>query len=1603
MQKYFDEIERKVRVEYSIAEEARKKGLDPKSRIESQLATSLAQRAVELIASLYPQLNSPQLINRIKELEHEHGLLDHAVCLKIAEEIAKEKFCKFQSHLEAIDAGFRVGFAYITLGVVASPLEGYTHMKLQKTSEGKDYFVAYYSGPIRSAGTTAGAFSLLLLDYLRNLFGYAKYDATEKEIKRAITEIYDYHERITNLQYLASEEEIAFLYKNIPLQPAGLPTEQKEVSNYKDLERVDTNLIRGGFALLFSECLAQKAAKLLKIKNKLVAKGFNLQDWNFLDEFVKLQRKLVEKKTEQATGTYIKDLVAGRPVFGHPSYSGSFRLRYGRSRCTGYSALAIHPATMAVLYDFIAFGTQIRLEKPTKAAAVTCCDSIEGPVVKLASGRVVKFQDRKEALKFFPEIQEIIYLGDLLIPYGDFANRNHPLLPAGYVEEYWLGELKEKNKELAQTINPKEISLEKAAELSKEQAIALHPAYIFYWREIGKQNFVDLLKLLGKAKLVDEKLVLPVEEKGKRALELLAVPHFLGVENIIIDEPFARALLLNLGFENPNFNDKIAEMINESGKTNSVLEIVNKFSSFEIKDKSGTFIGARMGRPEKAKLRELTGSPHVLFPVGEAGGRLRSVQEACEGSVKADFPIYYCDSCNSETIYFICENCNKQTRKMYYCRECDIKLNTEFCPTHGKAKEFMTRRIGIQNYLDAAIKNLNLQKAEIPVLIKGVKGTSSELHIPENLAKGVLRAMFNLHVNKDGSIRYDAVEAPITHFKPKEIHTTIDKLLELGYKGDIYGKELENDEQILEIKPHDVILPCAPDSLDEQADEVFIRVCKFLDNLLVRLYGLRPFYNVNAREDLVGKLAVGIAPHNCAGVVCRIIGFSNTQSFLASPYIHAAMRRDCLGYNSYVPIKRNDNWQIVKIGEFVEELNPKEKADNFGTLKKDLHDAFALGNPGIENIKEITKHLPRKMLKIYLEDGRKIELTDSHKVYLKGKKKKRAYELRLGDKLTVNYKKDVQEKNIKEIFLPEIFQDREDIMLRNIRDYLSNFEKLNKHENFYQRDSFPIKFVQKILSKHNKTLQDLPSQARISLKRDNVLLPIRIPLGNKLLEVIGLYIAEGFSRKNDSKKGFYQISIAGNDEIKNLVKAVFLSHFNLKPSEEHSDHATFSSKIVYELFKNYLQLGDKAKNKRIPSLFLDLKKEKLAALLRGYFEGDGSVSLTDIRVTCDTVSEGLKQDLSFVLSRFDIFTKFYEYEKEPGPKVREFYLRKNRKIPKFKITKIIIPSDFVKEFLNIKFISERKNSILNEICEKAPYGMKIDFDENYAYPKITKIEDIGEQMNYCFNVLPEHNFFANDILVSNCDGDEASLSMLLDILLNFSRDYLPAHRGGTQDAPLVLNARIRPGEVDDMVFDIDISRELPLELYRAAEKQLMPYAIKIPQIRDNVESDKAFQDILYSHETSDIAACATCSAYKKLATMQEKVQKQMELVEKIRAVDTTDVASLIIQRHLIRDIRGNLRKFSMQQFRCVKCNEKYRRPPLQGNCLKCSGRIIFTISQGGIIKYLEPALQLARKYDVPSYVRQSLELTQKYIESMFGRETEKQEALQKWFPITKSI
>ena len=144
-QLYFENLKKEVDKVYAIANEARSKGYDPVPEVEIPLAMSMAEKVVGLISTLYPQMKGTKIAERILELEKEYGKLDTTIVFKIAEEVAKQKFCEFKNVLEAMDAGIRIGFAYSTLGVVSSPIEGYTGLKVRKTRDGSDYIEASFS------------------------------------------------------------------------------------------------------------------------------------------------------------------------------------------------------------------------------------------------------------------------------------------------------------------------------------------------------------------------------------------------------------------------------------------------------------------------------------------------------------------------------------------------------------------------------------------------------------------------------------------------------------------------------------------------------------------------------------------------------------------------------------------------------------------------------------------------------------------------------------------------------------------------------------------------------------------------------------------------------------------------------------------------------------------------------------------------------------------------------------------------------------------------------------------------------------------------------------------------------------------------------------------------------------------------------------------------------------------------------------------------------------------------------------------------------------------------------------------------------------------
>lgn len=866
---YFENLEEETLKLYEIAKEARLKGHDIELEPEIPLAKDLAERVEGLVGP-------KGVAARIKELEDD--ISREEVAFLIAREIVTKKDVEgredsIEVQEQKSDQAIRTALAILTEGVVAAPLEGIAKLKIKRNFDGGWYLAVYFAGPIRSAGGTAAAMAVLIGDYIRISLGLDAYKPTDTEIERYVEEVELYESEVTNLQYSPKPDEVRAATKNIPVEVTGEPTDKIEVS-HRDLERVETNNIRGGALLAIAEGVIQKAPKVLKYANILKIDG-----WEWLGEFSKTSDpKDDDGDAPKVDDKYMRDIIGGRPVLAYPQAKGGFRLRYGRSRNAGLAAMGIHPATMEIV-EFLAVGTQMKIERPGKGNCVVPCDSIDGPIVKMKDGSVVKVESEQQGKKIKNQVDEIISLGDMLVPFGEFLRNNHILLPAGWCEEWWVQTIENSNLYSEgdmdiKSLEKANINSKRAFEISEKYHVPLHPKYTYFYHDITRQDINQLVTFLHEnIGISDINMDInggngnaPKEEDSlnndpstgltikmgpeKRILEVLGVPHQVVGENMIIAHDHAYSLLKTLN-EPITFSDE-----------STTLESINKVSPVKIMAKAPIYLGSRVGRPEKTKERKMKPAPHSLFPIGTNGGSRRNIVDAAKkGIISVDIARCKCTECGVGSMQAICPVCGART-----------------VPTSSGKK-----RINLANLLKKAYKNVGVRKIDE---IKGVIGMISKEKFPEPLEKGILRSKNNVFTFKDATIRHDSTNLPLTHFIPREIGVTPQKLIELGYTNDIHGNKIEDEEQMVEIKIQDVVI-------SDNCAEYLIRVSNFIDDLLEEFYGLERFYNIKSREYLIGQLIVGLAPHTSAGVLGRIVGFTKAACCYAHPYFHSAKRRNC--------------------------------------------------------------------------------------------------------------------------------------------------------------------------------------------------------------------------------------------------------------------------------------------------------------------------------------------------------------------------------------------------------------------------------------------------------------------------------------------------------------------------------------------------------------------------------------------------------------------------------------------------------------------------------------------------------------------------------------
>jgi DNA polymerase II large subunit len=1270
---YFETLRKELDRAHAAASEARCKGFDPSDKVEILVAKDVAARVEGLVGPV-------GIAEVIRKMEA-GGQSRTAIAFDLAGRIAAGEFSKGTPQ-KLMEQAVRTSVGLLTEGVLVAPTEGITELSINENPDGTDYVSLHFAGPIRSAGGTVAALSVVFADIARKKCGIGNYRPTETEVARYVEEVNVYENRCNHLQYKPPDEHVAHIVRNCPVCIDGDPTEDVEVSVHRDLDRVKSNRVRGGIPLVLCEGIAQKAPKVLKQASK-----YGL-DWNWLQDIIKVKTK--EDRVEvKPDFTYLEGLVAGRPVFSYPMAKGGFRLRYGRSRTNGIMARNIHPATMVLLDSFPANGTHMKVERPGKGCIVTVCDSIEPPVVRLKNGSVARVRSAQEAHSIHPDVEKILFLGDMLVTFGDFLKSNHPLMPSGYCKEWWEAEL-----EAADLPVPQFHCAQDAFDFSRKNSIPLHPGYTYPWHDLTHDEMSSLAHYLSRGTPTWEgnhlrEFLLPLD-KEKYILESLYVEHKVDGQNILLSGDDAFALLSSLGLLMGQKLDSSSFSIDPN---TDVMENICRLSGITVRRKCPTYVGARMGRPEKAKERIMPGSPNILFPTGSPKNRsLVKLYKSLKGrekerGINVEIARFRCTGCGKPTFSTRCHSCGALATTELVCHKCGaVTKEKEHCGMPTQAYDY--RPLELISIMEKVRNGLGF----MPPDLKGVKGLFSDSRIPERLEKGFFRAKHSVYVYKDGTSRFDATDVPLTHFRISEINQTVEGIKALGYTQDSEGKPITSDAQVVALMAQDILV-------SRHGMEYISRIANFIDDTLVNLYGLHPFYKLRNEKDLIGHMVVGLSPHTSACVLARIIGYTDANVGYAHPYFHTAKRRNCFHGDEKILVHDGSKSSIVKLRELVEShLFGETEKDDFGTEYNKVNgiSTFAFNKETrkfeLANITHVSRHpAPKKLLRITTKSGRNIIVTPDH-----------PFPSSNGEKVMAN--------NVTEVLIPQ-----------NVESF---------------------------------------------------------------------------------------------------------------------DGGVFSDEVV---------------------------------------------------------------------------------EKKP-----------------------------------------------------------VDCHEEYVYN---------------LTVATHHTLVCSGIVTFQCDGDEDAIMLLLDALLNFSRSYLSSKRGGTMDAPLLLTPMINPLEVDDEVHGMEVVSKYPLDFYQACEKLSFPGDIKLATVKDLLGKPEQYGDLRFMFDTTSLNEGPMVTNYITLDSIPEKIEAEFRLHSLIRAVDSKDAAERLILSHFIPDIYGNLRSFSRQSFRCVDCNEIFRRPPLIGKCSKCGGKIILTINKGGIEKYLKVSMRMIDEYGLPFYLKQRLQLVEKEIDSVFRDEKVEQKGL----------
>jgi len=175
----------------------------------------------------------------------------------------------------------RLGLAIVTDGVTVAPIQGVSAVRIKQNQAGSDYLSVEFAGPIRSAGGTESALTLVIADQVRKTLGLDKYNSTafDDEVGRFVEELRIYERDVGNFQYKVTDQDIQKAMEKLPVEIDGVWTDDYEVVIHRNMKRIKENRVRGGALRVLNDGVVGKSKKLLQLLSQL-----GIDDWGWLSE-----------------------------------------------------------------------------------------------------------------------------------------------------------------------------------------------------------------------------------------------------------------------------------------------------------------------------------------------------------------------------------------------------------------------------------------------------------------------------------------------------------------------------------------------------------------------------------------------------------------------------------------------------------------------------------------------------------------------------------------------------------------------------------------------------------------------------------------------------------------------------------------------------------------------------------------------------------------------------------------------------------------------------------------------------------------------------------------------------------------------------------------------------------------------------------------------------------------------------------------------------------------------------------------------------------------------------------------------------------------------